>query len=34
MKTFLLLPLLLTSAVPLALADEITLDTARPVVLK
>jgi RNA polymerase sigma-70 factor (ECF subfamily) len=34
MKTFLLLSLLLTSAIRLALADEVTLDTARPVVIK
>jgi hypothetical protein len=34
MKTKLLLSLLLTSAISIALAEEITLDSARPVVIK
>jgi|ERR1041385_461768 RNA polymerase sigma-70 factor (ECF subfamily) len=34
MKILLLFSLSLASAIPLALADEITLDTARPVVIK
>jgi RNA polymerase sigma-70 factor (ECF subfamily) len=34
MKTKLFLSLLLTSAISIALADEITLDSARPVVIK
>jgi hypothetical protein len=34
MKSKLILSLLLTSAISIALAEEITLDTARPVVIK
>ena len=34
MKTKLILSLLLTSAISIALAEEITLDSARPVVIK
>ena len=34
MKIILLFSLLLVSAMPVAFADEITLDTARPVVIK
>jgi Big-like domain-containing protein len=34
MKTKMFLSLLLTSAISIALADEITLDSARPVVIK